>query len=293
MLNRSVTRAAEELRTSQPTASRILAELEREIGFKLFLREGNRLAPTPEAVALHEEVQRSFVGLERIRAAAAGIANFRSDHLRLVSISSFALGPLAHAVPAFQKKFDGVCVAIEIHAYDEVVARVAARQAEVGFTAYPVRKAGVHARTIARVDAVCVMPRGHSLARACEVQARDLAAEPFIASLGHPGPSRDAVDRAFAQAGVERRTVIETQTGVLACSLVLQGAGVAVLDPFTATAFADKGLVIRPFRPTVSFGFNAVLPADQAPARITREFLKSLRETLGELTAAAKRRAGS
>ena len=53
MTTGSASRAAEQMRTSQPTISRVLAEVEREIPFSLFDRDGRALAPKPEARDLH------------------------------------------------------------------------------------------------------------------------------------------------------------------------------------------------------------------------------------------------
>ncbi|UWU19616.1 LysR family transcriptional regulator (plasmid) [Rhizobium sullae] len=60
MVYKSVTAAATSLRTSQPTVSRELRDLERQIGFDLFNRFGKRLTPTNQAQLLHSVVARSF-----------------------------------------------------------------------------------------------------------------------------------------------------------------------------------------------------------------------------------------
>ena len=64
-----VTRASERLRSSQPTVNRELARLEHALGMALFDRVRGRLRPTVRAAALLEEVERSYIGLDRIAAA--------------------------------------------------------------------------------------------------------------------------------------------------------------------------------------------------------------------------------
>ena len=73
ILGQTVTRAAEMLCISQPAATRLIASLEEDIGFSLFDRIKGRLQPTPEAMTLYQEVQRSLLGVERIARTAQDI----------------------------------------------------------------------------------------------------------------------------------------------------------------------------------------------------------------------------
>lgn len=272
MLTHSVTRAAEQLNTSQPTASRFLAELEREIGFKLFIRTGGKLFPTLEADALYVEVERSFSGLERIRQVATGIAEFRQDRLRISSISSFALGYLAKVVPTFRAKFPSVDMVVEVGSFDEVVRNVIANQCEIGFVAYPVDHRGLTHVPILTADALCAMPVGHRLAEKSELAPEDLRGEAFI-SLGHDVPSGRSTDRLFDEAGVERHIVLETRTAAIACAFIKEGMGLSILDPFTVAALLDERMVARPFRPRITFQFSALIRSDRPLARIASRFL--------------------
>lgn len=281
MLTHSATRAAEQLHTSQPTASRFLADLEREIGFKLFTRTGGKLFPTPEADALYVEVQRSFAGLDRISEVAAGIAEFRAGRLRIASISAFAHGALVEVVPRFREKFNSVEMALQIGSFDEVVRAVVANQCEIGFVAYPVGLSGMTQYPLVEVDSVCAMPAGHRLEAMESVSVEDLRGERFI-SLGHNVPSGRHVDQIFAAAGVERGVVLETQTAAVACAFIKQGMGVSILDPFTVGALLDERMSARPFVPGFRFHFSALMRSDRPAARIARRFLDEVRQTLTE-----------
>ena len=75
MLTGSMTIAAEFLRVTQPAVSRLVKDLEKHLKFRLFRRQGNRLIPTHEATILFAEVDRFYVGLDRIAKIEIGRAH--------------------------------------------------------------------------------------------------------------------------------------------------------------------------------------------------------------------------
>src|SRR3546814_2837607 len=59
MVTRSITQAAQSMHLSQPAVSKLIADLEYAIGFKLFVRsKGSALTVTPEAEYFYHEVER-------------------------------------------------------------------------------------------------------------------------------------------------------------------------------------------------------------------------------------------
>ena len=89
----SATGAADLLHSSQPTVSRELARLESLLGYALFERVQGRLRPNARALALWDEVQRSWQGLERVIGHAVALG--RPD---AVQLSVLCLPALAHAL---------------------------------------------------------------------------------------------------------------------------------------------------------------------------------------------------
>ena len=86
MSSGTVTQAAEILHVSQPAVSRMIADLEYRLNFKLFNRTGRQLIATDEAHALQHEIQRAFIGLKEITEAAHAIRerafSFAASHTR-------------------------------------------------------------------------------------------------------------------------------------------------------------------------------------------------------------------
>lgn len=275
MLTGSVTRAAMALHTSQPTATRTLGELESVIGFQLFQRLGRRMVPTTEARAFFKEVEDSFIGLERLQRAAHNIATFRPGHLRIVAVSSIAIGLLPTAIADFSGRFSEISITLEVSDFDGVVSRILSGQCDLGFAVVPVGRPEVRVELLADVEAVCALPATHRLAGQSVISAAMLRNEPFI-SLGDQFPSRPKIDAVFQRAGVDRRLLVETQAGSVACALVEKGVGLSITDPFSANMFRGRGLVVRPFRPVIPFNYSVISPHEQPKARLVTAFMTTL-----------------
>src|ERR1700755_321087 len=56
----SITQAAASLGLTQPAVSAQIARLESDVGFALFVRSGNRVRPTAEAMGFRQEVEQTL-----------------------------------------------------------------------------------------------------------------------------------------------------------------------------------------------------------------------------------------
>ncbi len=112
MLHGNLSRAAEAAGSSQPTLSRELARLESVLEFDLFDRVRGRLRPTVRALALMQEVERSFVGLEQIAARAQELRTLSTGRLHLACLPALAQALLPRALLAFQRTLPVAAVSV-------------------------------------------------------------------------------------------------------------------------------------------------------------------------------------
>lgn len=94
----SVTAAGRLLGRSQPAISRLLQELEAEIGYALFARSGPRVTPTEQGFLLYDDVERALSSLRQIRDRAEEIARGQAQPLLLAATSALAAGLVPDAL---------------------------------------------------------------------------------------------------------------------------------------------------------------------------------------------------
>lgn len=273
----SVTAAASILGMTQPAVSRLLAQLEDMIGFELFYRDHGRLVPTQDGMLMFEEVELSLNTLERVNSVVRDICEYRCGHLKLVAPPSFAEGVLPDIVAAFSERFPRVRLTIESPTAEIAMAMIASRAVDGGFLRVPLERADLACEPVVVSDTVCVLPGSHLLARPSVLSPAQLRGQPLIL-LGQGTVSRAAIEAAFMRVGVRPMVQIEAHTVSAACAFAARGLGLALVNGLLARAYLNRGLVTRPFEPSLPNQYAFVTSALSAPTRLASAMLAEARQ---------------
>lgn len=280
----SATRAAELLRISQPSVSKLLADLEADIGLRLFERIRKRLIPTPEGRRLGQEVEGLFLKLSRIEHVGNEMRAKGIGELRIAALPALGIGLMPQVLAKFRDKHPRISAVLSVAPSQRVVEMVAAGEADIGF-AYPVpgTPSTLIRHPLAMFPAVAALSRGHRLARRSVLRPEDFGSDPFV-SLGREDRSRDNMDAIFGKMSVAPEIAVETQFAAVACELVASGVGIALIDAVTASFYRGR-VVIRPVDPTFNFDFGAIMLAGQPQSSIVHDFLHAVSAALHALDA--------
>jgi DNA-binding transcriptional LysR family regulator len=277
MLAGSVTGAAELLKLSQPTVSKLIAQIEKQTKLRLFDRTRGRLVPTREAHSLLKNVENALNALEEVGRSAVQLARIHTGAVRIACIPSIGTGFMPKAVASFLKAHPKTNATLYVRSSNYVVERVGGKLADVGLVADGVDAIGAEATCFQEwPGAVCVLPPNHPLRRKKVIEAADLEGEAFI-TVGRGKPFRELIDGAFLEARVNRNMVVETSHFAAAYALAAEGAGVSLVDPYTAlSCFRKDEVLLRPFHPEVKFVVNLLKPAHSRSPAIVDDFVAHL-----------------
>jgi len=267
----SATAAARHLKLTQPAVSRLLAVLEGAVGFPLFHRSKGRLIPTDEALTFYKQVDIALQSIDRVSDLARNLRNSDFGELTIVSPPTFAEGILSRVISSFIKQHPNVRVNLDSESVEIARDMVALRAVDCGFIKLPAEHPGLVCKPLICSGTVCALPRGHSLASRQTIKVADLAGEPLIL-LGKGRVSRQQIDDAFGNAGVDMNVRIETHTVGTACAFARDGSGIAIINEMLGLLYANRDIVFRRFSPDVKHAYAFMTSTDAPMTRVTQKF---------------------
>ena len=196
----SMTAAGALMGITQPAVSRLIRDLEAEMALTLFDRSAGKLTPTPDAVALFREVERSYQGLDRVAHAAAELGRRREGELRIAASVAPSFYGLPPVLTQFRSAWPGVRLSLHTASSPEVLDLVAMRHYDLGVGVLPAGGPGVAIEALDVQNAVCVLPARHPLASRAVLRASDLAGVPML-MISDYSYLRQRIMQNFAAAG--------------------------------------------------------------------------------------------
>ena len=264
----SFTRAALSLNIAQPSLSAGIAELERQLGTRLFVRERRRIGLTPagnELLPLARGIERSFHRAE----TQVGNLPVPLRPIRLGVLETLALDWLEAIVAGY---VGAEPLELIEGSARELQAALASESLDLALTLLP---PGGQGQALLTEPYCMALPAAHPLAGAERIEARDVAGETMIARracevLGE-------TSRFFTERGVRPRFALRSPSDERALAMVRAGLGVTVAPRSLGRAgiamvpLAEFGLtrtVGIVFAPhwAVQFGEGHALPAAVATA---------------------------
>jgi DNA-binding transcriptional LysR family regulator len=246
MRQRQVSRAAEQLGVTQPAVSNALARLRRHLGDPLFVRTAAGMQPTPRAQALAAPVAEA---LAQLRAALSQ----RDDFTPATSTRQFRIGMtdigeiyfLPWLLRTLAERAPGVTLSTVRNTAVNLAEELAAGQVDLAIGLLPQLKGGFFKRQLFNQRYVCLMRRGHPLARRTLDSAGYLGAEHVV--VVSPGTGHGQVDEGLRRQGLARRVRLTVPHFVAIGHLLADTDLLATVPERLAESLATPfGLVARP-----------------------------------------------
>ncbi len=230
----NVGRAAIRLHLSQPTLSRQIAALERDLDVQLFARVKRRFVLTTAGESFLADAK------ELLRRADDAVRDARRTQrgelgtLRLRFVQSATFRVLPELLGAFRVAYPEVVLDLETMTTIRQIEALREGRIDIGLLRLTEPEPGLSTQVMSNDPLVAALPAGHRLAGRSRIALADLADESFILYTRSTGPSvHDVIVGHCKAAGFVPRIVQEGADVQTIVSLVAAGLGVSLLIALT------------------------------------------------------------
>lgn len=233
------TEAAKRLSTSQPTLSRRVQQLERELGARLVVRGPGGIVLTGAGARFLPQAENALASIDAGVAALDELASEPSGRVTIGAQHTVGAYVLPAVLAAFHERYPAVRLHIAEALPAELEERLAGGDIDLALLNLPVRRLDLTAQKLWQEDYVLAVPPHHRLASSRRTIALTEAAEEGLVVIPNV-PATAALEAACAERGIEPRIVVEVENLETARRMVERGVGVALLPRIVARSQSDR-----------------------------------------------------
>jgi len=274
----TISGAAKLLYVTQPAVTKVLRHCEMQLGIPLFVRVKGRLHPTPEARRLFIEVDRLHRDLQSVRRLASSLKDKMAETVRLLSTPTLAVSVVPAALTAWRHKFPHVQCRLATQHTREIVSALLLGECDFALSLQDPMHPSIHAETLATGPMTAIAPIGTWPATTAgqDLPIRQLPEQ--LIGLPEDDPLGGRVVDACLdnEHPIGSHTVVQTYQ--IARTLVESGAGVAVIDPFTAASADPLKVQRRPLAPHIATDLYLLTTHSSPLSHSARRLVQCIRE---------------
>lgn len=265
----SFSRAAEELHLSQPAVSMQIKQLEQNLGLPLFEQLGKRIYPTDAGRELTQYSRAISQQLTDLEAAMGQLKGMEKGRLT-ISVVSTANYFAPRLLAKFCDRHQDLSIGLSVANREAVLRALHDNETDLAIMGQPPEGRDIVAQAFMENPLVVIAPPSHPLCREKKIPLTRLAQETFLVRERGSG-TRSAMERFFAEHGIEYQAGMETDTNEAIKQAVQAGMGLGVISFHTLELELETGRL-------------KVLPVEGFP--ITRHWYIAHRSTKRLSTAA-------
>lgn len=223
-----VSKAADKLGIAQPYLTKIIGQIETEIGVQLFDKNGRQIRLNSYGEAFYLQAKKVLANMENLYTEMDYILERQNQTITLMS-NTEAYTP--RLIVDFQKKNANYGLKISYATRDEMIDALLTGETDFALCDAPLNEASIKniATEIVFHETACaLLPPGHPLLQRKSIRFEELQGERLVTAT-KGGAMRGHVDRVFEKYCVKPRIVCETHDLSLIIQAVESGLGYAFI----------------------------------------------------------------
>jgi DNA-binding transcriptional LysR family regulator len=276
---KSFTRAADHLFVTQPTISKMIRNLEDELGVELFDRSRKQLVLTDAGRAILTQAQTIDKAFENVQHELDDLIGLQRGHIRIGLPPIMDAGQFIKVLGDFHALYPGITFQLIENGTKRIEEDILADQLDVGVGVLPASEEDFHHFSFMKEELRIVVPKTHRLAGRKQVKLMELEDEQLIL-FNKDFALNDRIREACKEAGFLPKVVSESSQWDFIGKMIEAKLGISIL-PYSVYEQLKEDLVsIRVVKPVIEWDLAIIWRKNQYLSYATKEWLTFTQERL-------------
>ena len=275
----SFSRTAGHFCITQPTLSKLVRDIEDEVGVRLFERTTRSVKLTADGEALVGVATRVTQEFDTGVTEFEEMARRRTQRLSIAALPTLAAMVLPAPVAALRAEMPNAFVRIHDVFTDQALDLLRSRKVDIALTGVDVVHKDLDYEEIVRERFVLLSSRQHPGVQKIRVWSEEAIGALPVITMPRGTGTRQYVEAAFIGRGLAFRPCMELNNLTSIAKFVQAGCGVAVLPLSGAQLVLDEGLVITSPRGAPERSIGIVTRRDSELPLLAAKVLQSIRQS--------------
>lgn len=234
-------KASAQVNVAQPSLSRQIADLESQLGCRLFARTSRSVELTSAGFEFQRSAQLVIQAMDSAIRSTQAVARGEKGELRIAITSMIAWSGLPKMIKSYAANAPGVNLELSELIPGALMKAVETGECDIGLTFKATVQPPYQYRELQRESLSIAVPADHPLARKKSVIVQDLIDEPFILSPRDTASAlHDTIFKLCRDSGFEPRVRMHTQLQGTIVNLVGEGLGVSIIPTSMSKSNPDS-----------------------------------------------------
>ncbi|CAM3417301.1 cidABC operon transcriptional activator CidR [Marinicrinis lubricantis] len=279
--HQSFTKAAEALYITQPTISKLIKNLEEELGILLFERVGKRVELTDAGEVLLQQAQGMVQSFEHMTVQLGDLLELKHGRIRMGLPPMIGASYFPKMMGMFRQKYPGIQLELFEDGAKKVEAEVEAGHLDIGVVLLPTKPELFDMIPFVEDQLMIVVHADHPLLELDEVRLKDLEHEPFLL-FREDFALHDRIIEECRNTGFEPNIMYKSSQWDFISEMAAAKLGIALLPNTICKELTTRQVRIIPLKqPVIPWHLAMVWRKDRYLSFAAREWIRFSKTMLG------------
>ncbi|WP_173917180.1 LysR family transcriptional regulator [Halobacillus sp. Marseille-Q1614] len=275
----SFTRAAENLFVTQPTISKMIKNLEAELGVELFERSRKQLILTDAGRVILDQAQTIDKAFSNLETELDDLLGLQKGHIRIGLPPIMDGEEIIQILGDFHQLYPNITFQLLENGTKKIEEDISADHLDVGITVLPTEVENFHYFSFMREELKVVMPPNHPLSNRKQLKLEELKDEWFIL-FNKDFALNDRIREACKKAGFLPKVISESSQWDFIGKMIAANLGISILPYSVSMLLKEEVHTVKVIKPMIEWDLAVIWKKNHYLSYATKEWLKFMQDRL-------------